>query len=181
VLAAAALSGLAVAALPGISAAAEVSPAKWSQSVCQALVSYKRDGTTLENNAGKSFKNLKSFSAIRAKYAAFFQALAKRTDQAVTAIGKAGTPNVANGAAVASGFQAGFAQIRDTFAQLETQARQLPTTSVADFQAAVTSIQNALQQADTQSSATFQSLNQLVPPDLDAIFVAQPACKKLGG
>jgi hypothetical protein len=178
-LAATVLAGLTLAALPGLAGAASVSPEKWSQSVCQALASYKRDGTAIEKNAGKAFKNVKDLKAIRAKYAAFLQTLAKRTDQAVRAIGRAGTPNVANGAAVAAGFQTGFAQIRDTFARLVTEARQLPTANLAEFQSAFMSIQNDLEQADIANQATFQSLNGLVPPDLNAVFNAQPACTQL--
>jgi hypothetical protein len=164
-------------AAPSIPAAA--SPTSWSSNVCQALNSFQGDIKTLDQNFTKATKTSKSLANIKTRYLAFLQSNVNRTAQLIKALNKAGVPAAPTGAQFAAAIRAGYVDLHDGFNSLVTDAKALPTDTLANFQAAFAVVQTKIQALETRNQAAFSGANQFESQVINDAFAKLAPCKKL--
>jgi hypothetical protein len=149
----------------------KVSPAAYVKSVCSAISPLERDVVTRS-----SALNTPATDATHAKQTlqGFLTAVALDAEHALTRIKAAGTPDIANGKAVAGTIVDAFTQLRDAMRAAVTKSNSLPTDSAASFKTA----------AQALGTTVKGSLNNIDPtgfrnPDIEKAAAKEPACKSL--
>ncbi len=113
----------------------------------------------------------------RDKIAAFLDDMVTATDKAAAGIKSAGSPSSPNGGKIATVFVNGFKAISKEFKSAEAQAKQLPTTSAADFQSKGTELGQTISDSANELSKGFSSVDKLDKgKKLETAVKAAPAC-----
>jgi len=156
----------------GSSGSSKVSASTYVKSVCSAISPLERDvGNRLSALGGSSATN-----AAEAKKTLqdFLGAIAQDSDQAVSHLRSAGTPDITNGHTVAGAIVRAFTELRDAMRVAVTKSQSLPTDSAASFnsaaQALTTSVRGSLNSIDASG---------LTNPELEKAAAKEPACKSL--
>jgi hypothetical protein len=156
----------------GSGGSSKISPAAYVGTVCSAISPLQRDvvsrtqglNNSASTNAAQAKKSLQRFLA----------AIELDSSQVVSKIRAAGTPDIANGPAVAATIVKAFTQLRDAMHSAAAKASALPTDSP-------TSYKTAFQALNVSVRA---SLNNIDPsgfsnPDIEKAAAKEPACKSL--
>jgi hypothetical protein len=151
--------------------ASKSSAADYVKAVCSAISPLERDVVTRS-----SALNIPASDAPHAKKTlqGFLGAVEQDSEHALSQIRSAGTPDIANGEAVAGTIVKVFTQLRDTMRIAVTSSQSLPTDSAASFKAAAqelgSSVRGSLKNIDSSG---------LSNPDIEKAAASQPACKSL--
>jgi hypothetical protein len=158
----------------GSSGSSKVSAASYVSAVCSAITPLERAVVTRSS----ALNNTTATNATQAKKTlqGFLTAVGTDSDHALSQIQSAGTPDIANGKAVSGTVVKAFTELRDAMRTASTQAKSLPTDSVASFktasQALNTSVRGSLNNIDASG---------LSNPELEKAAANQRACKSLSG
>ena len=106
----------------------------------------------------------------------FLASVVMDSDKAVNELKAAGTPNVANGKAIATGIVSAFSQLKGALTQASSQASTLPTSSPAAFKTAANTLASGIQ---TSLNGIGSSLGGLKNKDLETAAAKEPTCKSL--
>lgn len=172
-----ALAGVALSTAPRAEAAPPSPAGGWAKAICQAIGSYKQDVAKLSKTFGKTIGRSKSLSEVKAGFTSYLRRNVARAHRARAAIRTAGVPNVPNGRAIAAAFAAGFTQLETGFTSLVTEVQSLPTDTVANFNAAVQTLEGHITDLQTQNQAIFAAAQPLETPQLQHAVASQAACK----
>jgi hypothetical protein len=156
----------------GSSSSSKVSAGSYVSAVCSAITPLEQDvvsrSSELNNstatNAAQAKKTLKSF----------LTAVAQDSDNALSKIEAAGTPDIDNGKTVAGTIVQAFTQLRNAMRNAETKASVLPTGSSAAFKSGAQALGNSVRSALNNIDAS-----GLRNRDLEQAASSQQACKKL--
>ena len=180
-----ALAVLAIAALvsacgssgsSGSSSSSGVTAAQYVKSICTAVGPFEKDVAARSNklNAAKLTNAAQGKKAVQD----FLTAVSTDTDQALTKLQAAGTPNVTNGKAISTTIVSAFKQLKTAIGTALTQAKNLSTTSLQAFQKGATALGSTVQGS---LGGISNSLGKLKSADLEKAAAKEPACTALNG
>jgi hypothetical protein len=168
------LAAIALCAGCGSSGPAKVGAATYVGTVCSAISPLERDVVTRSS----ALNNSAASNAAQAKKTleGFLTAVAQDSDNALSRIRAAGTPDIANGKSVAGSIVQAFTQLRDAMRAAVTKSDSLPTDSAASFKTAAQALG-----ASVRASLNNINASGLSNPDLEHAAAKQQACKSLNG
>ena len=160
----------------GGSSSSGVSAADYVKAICTAVGPFEKDVAARSNKLNTA----KLTSAAQGKKAVqdFLTAVSTDTDQALTKLQAAGTPDVTNGKTISTTIVAAFKQLQTAIGTALTQAKNLSTTSPEAFQKGATALGGTVQ---SSLSGISTSLGKLKSADLEKAAAKEPACTSLNG
>ncbi|MGI8903883.1 MAG: hypothetical protein ACR2IP_09565 [Solirubrobacteraceae bacterium] len=161
---------VATAALAGCGSST-VSPGAYVKSFCTAIGPFQRGFQDRESALKVSLSQASTAAQSKSVFQGFLAALASDTSHVVTRLKAAGTPKVASGKMIASGIVNAFAKLQGALSRAASQARSLPTTSLAAFKAAAQPV------AAGVGSSTTGLTTSLSAPELAKVEASEPACQ----
>jgi hypothetical protein len=156
----------------GSGGSSKVSAGSYVKSVCSAISPLERDVV----NRSSALNNSTASNATDAKKTlqGFLHAVEQDSQNAVSRIRAAGTPDISGGKTVAGAIVRTFSELRDAMKVAVTKSQALPTTSPSSFnsaaQALTTSVRGSLNSIDASG---------LSNPELEKAASKEPACKSL--
>jgi hypothetical protein len=158
------------------SSSSGVSAAEYVKAICTAVGPFEKDVAARSNKLNTA----KLTSAAQGKKAVqdFLTAVSSDTDQALTKLQAAGTPDIANGKAISTTIVAAFKQLQTAIGTALTQAKNLSTSSPQAFQKGATQLGGTVQ---SSLSGISTSLGKLKSADLEKAAAKEPACTSLNG
>lgn len=165
-------AAVACAGCGGSGGSSKVSAGNYVSAVCSAISPLEKDVVTRSS----ALNNTNSTNAAQAKKTLqdFLTAVAHDSDQALTKIKSAGTPDISNGKAVASTIVGAFTELRDAMRSAETKSNSLPTDSPSSFKSAAQALGNTV-----KGSLNGIDSSGLTNSDLEKAAAKAPACKSL--
>ena len=160
----------------GGSSSSGVTAAAYVKAICTAVGPFEKDVAARSN----ALNSAKLTSAAQGKKAVqdFLSAVSSDTDQALTKLQAAGTPNVANGKTISTTIVAAFKQLKTAIGTALTQAQNLSTSSPQAFQKGATTLGSTVQ---SSLGGISTSLGKLKSADLEKAAAKEPACTSLNG
>jgi hypothetical protein len=156
----------------GSSDSSKAKAGKYVSALCSAITPLERDVVT--RSAALKKQTATSASEAKKNLRGFLDVVEQDSDNALSRIQSAGTPDISNGKAVAGTIVKTFTQLRDAMRSAVTKSATLPTDSPQSFQTAaqalLASVGSALNKIDSSG------LNN---PDIEKAEVGQAACKSL--
>jgi hypothetical protein len=156
----------------GSGGSSKVSAGSYVKSVCSAISPLERDVVTRSS----ALNNSTATNATEAKQTLqrFLNAIEQDSENAVSKIRAAGTPDISGGKTVSGAIVRTFSELRDAMKVAVTKSQALPTNSAASFntaaQALTSSVRGSLNSIDASG---------LSNPDLEKAASKEPACKSL--
>lgn len=158
-----------------------VTPKRWVHSVCTSISDWQ---STIQQgqNLTSSIQGATDLSQVKTQVVDYLQSTVDATDQLVTNISKAGTPNLKSGSKIARDFRNGFNQIRDVFGTARDNTQSLDATDPTQFGTALQNIGTAIDDGANGIKSTFNAIDtKYHPAALDRAFKNDPACTSLNG
>jgi hypothetical protein len=152
-----------------------VTPAKYVRSICSALGVWKVEVQKAGNKLQSSGAASAAPPAAKTYYVKFVSALRAATQGAATALKQAGAPSVSGGTQIADGLSGAFSRGADGLVKAESQARSIPTTNAAVFEAAASAV-------TTQIRNSLQGIATITPRNnapLRSAATREPTCQAL--
>lgn len=156
----------------GSSGSSKVSASTYVGSVCSAIEPLEKDVVSRSS----ALNGATAANATEAKKAlqGFLVAVESDSDHALTKIQAAGTPDIANGKAVAGTIVKAFTQLRDAMRIALTKSDSLPTDSPSSFRTAAQALG-----ASVKSSLNNIDSSGFSNPEIEKAAGSQAACKSL--
>jgi hypothetical protein len=160
----------------GSSGSSGVTAAAYVKAICTAVGPFEKDVAARSN----ALNSAKLTSAAQGKQAVqqFLSAVSTDTDQALTKLKAAGTPDISNGKTISTAIVSAFQQLKTAIGTALTQAKNLSTSSPQAFQKGATALGGTVQQSLGGIST---SLGKLKSPDLEKAAAKEPSCTALSG
>ncbi len=178
-LAGAPATALAIAVLAGCGSSGSssgVTPAAYVKSICTAVAPFEADVVKRSNQLNVT--TLANAEQGKKAIQGFLSAVASDTDQTISKLRAAGTPNVSNGKQLGDTVVSAFTELKAAVGHALNQANALPTSNPEAFKKAATELGNSVR---TSMSGIGASLGKLKSPELEKAAAKEPACTSLGG
>jgi hypothetical protein len=155
----------------GSSSSSKIGTTAYVKAVCSAISPLERDVVTRTQAL-----NAPAANAVQAKKTlqGFLTAVGQDSDRAVSRIRAAGTPDIANGQAVAGAIVRAFTQLRDAMHTAAAKANSLPTDSPGDYKAAAQALNSSV-----RASLNNIDASGLSDPAIEQAAAKEPVCKSL--
>jgi hypothetical protein len=157
------------------SSSSSVSAATYVKSICSAVTPFEKDVQT--RSSALNLTTLANATQGKKALQQFLSAVASDTDQVISRLKAAGTPNVSNGDKISKGVVNAFTQLKAAMSRAVSQANALPTNSPQAFKTAAQNLGNTVRSSMTSIGAGLSSLKSA---DLEKAASKEPACKALG-
>jgi hypothetical protein len=156
----------------GSGGSSKVSARSYVKSVCSAISPLERDVV----NRSSALNNSPASNATDAKKTlqGFLNVIEQDSENAVSRIRAAGTPDISGGKTVAGAIVRTFSELRDAMKVAVTKSRALPTTSASSFNSAATALTTSV-----RGSLNSIDASGLSNPELEKAASKEPACKSL--
>jgi hypothetical protein len=151
-----------------------VTASAYVKAICSAIGPFEKDVQNRSN--ALNLASITNVSQGKNALVGFLNAMVADTDNTVTQLKAAGTPDIKSGQQISNSVVTAFSQLKAALARAATQAKKLPTKSPTAFQAAATGLGNTVK---TSIGAIGTSLNALQNPDLEKAAATDPTCKSL--
>jgi hypothetical protein len=152
---------------------ARVKPVAWAKSACGTLRPWAQGIQTAVTNAQSSFGKSADPVVVKPQLDKLFGDAATSTGAAITAIDKAGIPDVKNGERIAKDFRTALVGARDAFAKAQKAVAALNPADKAKFAPAVSKIGSQL---GADYGAAGKQLTSAPSTELKAAFDKTPEC-----
>ena len=159
----------------GGSSSSGTSPQAYVKAICNAVGPFEKD--VQARSSSLDLSSIKSAQQGKTALQGFLTAVASDTDQAVTKLKSAGTPNVTNGKQIQAAIVSAFSQLKSALEQAAASAGSLPTSSPTAFKIAAQALGKSVQ---TSMSSIGGSLSGLRSAELESAAKKEPACQSLG-
>jgi hypothetical protein len=169
-------ASLTLGACGGGSSSSSVTPAAYVKSICQAVGPFEKD--VQSRSSALNLSAIKNPAQGKTALQGFLSAVASDTDNAVSKLKSAGTPNIKNGKQISTAIVTAFTQLRGALSQAVSSANSLPTGSAAAFKTAAVALGNTVR---TSMSNIGSGLTGLSSPALESAAKKEPACQTLNG
>jgi hypothetical protein len=153
-----------------------VSAGTYVKAICTAVGPFEKD-VAARSNALNSAK-LTSASQGKKAVQGFLSAVSDDTDQALSRLQAAGTPNVSNGKTISTTIVGAFKSLKSAIASALTQANSLSTTSPQAFRDGANKLGGTVR---SSLGGISQSLGKLKSADLEKAAAKEPSCTALSG
>ena len=166
----------------GAEDAGDVAPGTYAQSVCSGLVGWRdgvaADSAELTGSLGKAA----DVATVRARYARFFDATVRRTDQLLGTVRDAGAPEADQGNGYARDLTAALERTRAGLAAAQKTFAALPTDDLGRYAAGARRVRDSLGTLFSQVGTTLDQLGgTYTDSGLNRAFRDDPACQRLSG
>jgi hypothetical protein len=156
-----------------------ITPKKWVHSLCTTLTDWQNQIQQLQNPFS-GVQSATDLTQVKDQVGSYLQSAVDTTDQLLTSLDKAGTPNVKSGDKIAKEFKKGFNQIRGVFATARDNTQSLDTSDRAQFSSSLTNIGTAIDNGTNVTKSTFSSIDRKYHPvALGRALNSDPACASL--
>ena len=175
----AALALVAVAALPA--GAKTASPEKWGAAFCGGLTEW---ADTITEGGTEITSSAQGSTPVQGKelIVGYIGDIREATNTFYASVKKAGSPDSTNGTKIQKEILKGISGIEDNVADMESIAQSLPTTDVASFQSAVSSLSTAFDTVSTPFDNAMDKVTKLDKnDDLSGKLQKVKECKSLFG
>lgn len=162
-------------ALTACGGSSNVTPSAYVKSICQAVGPFEKD--VQSRSSSLNLTSIKSPAQGKQALQSFLSSVAADTDQAVSKLKSAGTPDVSNGTRINNAIVGAFTQLRGALGQAVTSAKSLPTSSAEAFKNGAITLGTNVR---TSMSSIGSSLSGLKSPALESAAKKQSACQNLG-
>lgn len=166
---------LALSSCGGSSGPAEVSPAAYVKSICASLSTWKGAIQSASGQLQAGTRAAKSLAQGKQQYITFLEALVQATGTSATGLKAAGVPNVSGGKQISTMLAQAFTHAASSLSTAVSQAKNIPTTSSAAYQAAGAGVNATVR----QSLSGLASISPRRNAQLKAAAAKEPACKVL--
>jgi len=154
--------------------------AEYAQTFCTKLGTWQKDISDGEQAVQSDLDNASSVADIKKTFVQFLDDAVSSGKGVVAALKSAGSPDVKDGAVIATAVRSAFGGIVTVFDHARSDAKKLSPTSQAKFTTGVKKIQTTLATASTQFTKQFSALSKKYETtELDAAFNAEPSCSAL--
>ena len=166
----------------GATDAGDVEPAAYARSVCTGLIGW-RDGVAADSAAlSRSLAGAADVATVRSRYATFFTASVRRTDELIGTVKSAGAPKADHGLSYSRDLTAALGQARTGLAAAQTSFAALPTGDLTAYAAGARKIRDSLGTVFTRVGTTLDQLGGTYTDSaLNRAFRDDPACQRLSG
>jgi hypothetical protein len=171
------LGALVVAGCGGSSSSSGVSAKTYVADICNAVAPFERD--VVARSSALDLTTVKGPTQGKAALQSFLTAIAGDTDNAVTKLKAAGTPNVKHGSQISSAIVGAFTQLSTAMHKAVGEAKSLSTTNATAFKNGATHLGNDVRSSMSKIGSNLQS-NTLKSPELQKAAASATACKSLG-
>ena len=158
------------------SGSSSVTPAAYVKAICQSVGPFEKD--VQSRSSALNLGAIKNPAQGKTALQGFLSAVASDTDNAVSKLKAAGSPDVKNGKQISSAIVTAFSQLRGALSQAVSSANSLPTGSAAAFKPAAVTLGNPVR---TSMSNIGSGLTGLSSPALESAAKKEPACQSLNG
>jgi hypothetical protein len=159
-----------------------VEPAAYAQTVCSGLIGW-RDGVAADSaELTHSLDGANDVATVRARYARFFTATVRRTDQLLGSVKSAGAPKADRGQGYPRDLAAALERTRTGLSAAQRSFAALPTGNLTAYAAGARKVRDSLGALFTQVGTTLDDLGRTYTDSgLNRAFRADPACQRLSG
>jgi hypothetical protein len=166
----------------GATDAGAVEPAAYARSICSGLIGW-RDGVAADSAAlSKSLADAADVATVRSRYATFFTATVRRTDELITTVKSAGAPKADHGLGYSRDLTAALQKARAGLAGAQKSFAALPTGDLAGYAAGARKVRDSLGTIFGEVGTTLDQLGgTYTDAGLNRAFRADPACQRLSG
>lgn len=179
---------LLVFALSGVAAGATQSstPQKWVSTLCSSLVTWeqtvKKEFTQLQKTVNKLKKSGNAQpKPAKAELVRFLGHIVSSTNTLVNRLKAVGAPDMENGDKLQSTLLSGLGQVNKAFKDAKKAAQKLPTGSRKQFALAAERLSVTVNASVSRANGALSALAKYDTKQLDDLFKADAACKKLAG
>jgi len=164
----------------GDSSGSAASPETWAADICGAASTWMNDIGAQSESLDDTMSGAASIEDVRDRLVAFVDDAIERTDQMLSEIDDAGSPDVDNGEQLADDFLEVLAGFKTALEEVRTTAAGL-SDDPAQFAEGAQQIATAMAAAGSEIQTGLNELQQSAgSDDLDAAFDDEPACQELG-
>jgi hypothetical protein len=157
-----------------------VEPEAWAADVCGSVGTWLEDVQKRSGEIGKTAEQAESLEEVKREFIAFFEGVTTRTDELLTEIDGAGTPDVEEGEAIAQDLQDSIRPLRDALVDAREQAENLPTDDQQAFAEQAVAAGQTVERAGTDVQNAFERLDsEYDAPELQRAFEEEQACAEL--
>lgn len=166
----------------GATDAGKAEPAAYAKSVCAGLVGW-RDGVAADSAAlSHSLETAADVATVRSRYATFFTAAVRRTDQLIGTVKSSGAPKADHGLGFSRDLTAALQKARSGLASAQKSFAGLPTGDLAAYATGARKIRDSLGTVFGQVGTSLDQLDgTYTDSDLNRAFRTDPACQRLSG
>ncbi len=163
------------------SSGSAASPEAWAADVCSAASTWMDDIGTQSESLEDTMSGAASIEDVRERLVAFVDDAIERTDQMLSEIEDAGSPDIDDGEQLADDFLEVLSGFNTALEEVRTTAEGL-SDDPAQFVEGAQQIATAMEAAGSEIQTGLNDLQQSADSDdLDAAFDDEPACQELGG
>lgn len=158
------------------SSSSGITAGTYVKAICSAVGPFEKDVAARSNalNSDKLTSPQQGKKAVQG----FLNSVSSDTDQALTKLQAAGTPDVDNGETISTTIVSAFKDLKQAIGSASTQAKSLSTTSPQSFKNGANKLGNTVR---SSLSGISNSLGKLQSADLAKAAAKEPACTALNG
>jgi hypothetical protein len=166
----------------GATDAGDVAPTAYAKSVCTGLIGW-RDGVAADSAAlSQRLADAADVATVRSRYATFFTATVRRTDELIGTVKSAGAPKADHGLGYSRDLVAALDKARAGLAGAQKSFAALPTGDLAAYAAGARKVRDSLGTVFGEVGSTLDQLGgTYTDSGLNRAFRADPACQRLSG
>jgi hypothetical protein len=151
----------------------EVPAATWAKSVCGAVKPWTAEIQRLQGEAQRKITARSSAAQTKTELVALFDGMERSTTDALTAVAKAGVPEVKDGARIADQFVEALTAARDSFAMGRQAVDGLSTADQDAFDKGVVAAGEVMRKENSKADQAFGKISSA---ELDKAFEEVPEC-----
>ncbi len=158
------------------SSSSGITAGNYVKAICSAVGPFEKDVAARSNalNSAKLTSPQQGKKAVQG----FLHSVSSDTDQALTKLQAAGTPNVDNGEQISTTIVSAFKDLKQAIGSASAQAKSLSTTSPQSFKNGANKLGDTVR---SSLSGISNSLGKLQSADLAKAAAKEPACTALSG
>jgi hypothetical protein len=166
----------------GATDAGDVEPAAYARSVCSGLIGW-RDGVAADSTAlSRSLADAADVATVRSRYALFFTAAVRRTDEVIGTLKSSGAPDADHGLGFSRDLTAALVKARTGLAGAQKAFAALPTGDLGAYAEGARTVRDSLGTVFGQVGTTLEELGgTYTDSGLNRAFRENPACQRLSG
>lgn len=164
----------------GATDAGDVKPVAYAQAICTGLVGW-RDGVAADSTVlSRSLADAADIATVRSRYATFYTAAVRRTDELIGTLKSAGAPDADHGLGYSRDLTAALVKARTGLAAAQKAFAALPTDDLGAYAEGARTVRDSLGTVFGQVGTTLEQLGgTYTDSGLNRAFRENPACQRL--